>query len=467
MTFLGHGVLAAHPAEKDIVVRRTKVSASLYIAVAISALTAGSASAQTVALTGVRLIDGRGGVPVDDATIVIADGRIVAAGKVAVPAGAERRDYRGRTVMPGLVSDHSHVGQVSGTETGAKNYTRANIVAQLAQYRRYGVTTVTALGNNGPAFVGIRADAHAGRIDGADLFGVMQGIGVPNGAPPQAMLKVGPDQLFRPSTPDEARKAVAMMAAEKTDLVKLWLDDFGGSVPVKMSPAIYRAVIAEAHARGLRVAAHIHDLADAEAIVAAGADIIAHGIRDKPVPPAFVATLKAKRIWYIPTLQLDEATFAWADRAPWTQTPFARAALSPALARQVDDPAWRAKVLADPKTADARTSLAMNLRNLKTLYDAGVQIGFGTDSGASAVRVPGIAEHRELALMVEAGLTPAQALRVATANGAALLALRDRGVIALGMRADLLVLARDPSRSIGNVDSVVETSVAGHFEPFQ
>ncbi|RZM31327.1 MAG: hypothetical protein EOP67_33565, partial [Sphingomonas sp.] len=150
---------------------------------------------------------------------------------------------------------------------------------------------------------------------------------------------------------------------------------------------------------------------------------IAHGIRDTPVPPAFVATLKAKGIWYIPTLQLDEATFAWADRAPWTQTPFARAALSPALAQQVDDPAWRAKILADPKTADARKSLAMNLRNLKTLYDAGVKIGFGTDSGASAVRVPGIAEHRELALMVEAGLTPAQAVRVATAAGADLLGL--------------------------------------------
>lgn len=424
------------------------------------------ALAQTVAITGVRLIDGRGGTPVENATIVVTDGRIVAAGKVAVPAGAERRDYRGRSVLPGLVSDHSHVGQVSGTETGARNYTRANIVAQLAQFRRYGVTTITALGNNAPSFAAIRADAHAGRIDGADLFGVMQGIGVPNGAPPQAMLKVGPDQLFRPSTPDEARRAVAMMAAEKTDLVKLWLDDFGGSVPVKMSPAIYTAVIAEAHARGLRVAAHIHDLADAEAIVAAGADIVAHGVRDKPVPPAFVAALKAKGIWYIPTLQLDEATFAWADRAPWTQTPFARAALSLALARQVDDPAWRAKTLADPKTTDARASLAMNLRNLKTLYDAGVRIGFGTDSGASPVRVPGIAEHRELALMVEAGLTPVQALQVATSGGAALLELQDRGVIAPGMRADLLVVDGDPTRSIGDVDKVEETWVAGRRTAF-
>ena len=140
--------------------------------------------------------------------------------------------------------------------------------------------------------------------------------------------------------------------------------------------------------------------------------------------------------------------------------------MSPALARQIDDPAWRAKVLADPKTADARKSLAMNLRNLKTLYDAGVKIGFGTDSGASAVRVPGIAEHRELALMVQAGLTPAQAVRVATSEGAALLALRDRGILAPGMRADLIVIDGNPVRSIGDADKIVETWVAGKRAPF-
>ena len=426
---------------------------------------ASSVAAETVAITGVRLIDGAGGPPVPNATIVIDNGRITAAGTgVAIPRGAQRRNYAGRSIIPGLISDHSHVGQVGGTQDGAENYTRSKIIAELQQYRRYGVTTVVALGLNGPIFETIRAEAHAGVIGGADLFGVDHGIGVPAGGPPQATLKVGPDQLYRPATPQEAREDVRRMAARKTDLVKLWLDDFGGTAP-KMTPDIYWAVIDESHQLGLRVAAHIHDLADAEAIVAAGADILAHGVRDQEVPADFIATLKRRGVWYIATLNLDESTFAWADQAPWTRTQFARAALSPALARQIDDPAWRAGVEAAKATAAARHSLEMNLHNLKLLYDGGVKIGFGTDSGAVALRVPGIAEHRELALMVQAGLSPMQALTVATRNAAALLGRQDRGTLSTGRRADFSVLGSDPSMNIAAADDIVEVWEAGRIVP--
>jgi imidazolonepropionase-like amidohydrolase len=438
----------------------------MLFALSSGAMFPGTATAETVAMSGVRLIDGRGGPVLEDATVVIKDGRIEAAGVgVTIPSAARRLDYHGRTVMPGMVSDHSHVGQVSGTQNGAQNYTRTNIVGELEQYRRYGVTTVTALGLNGPLFETLRSEAHMGHIDGADLFGVDRGIGAPDGAPPQAMLNVAADQLDRPTTAQEARADVRSMAAHHTDLVKLWLDDFGGKMPTKIKPEIYRAVIDESHRLGLRVAAHIHDLADAEAIVDAGADILAHGVRDQPVPPEFVAKLKRKGVWYIPTLALDEATFAWADQAPWTLTPFARAALSPDLAREIDDPAWRTKTLASPDTAAARRSLAMNLKNLKTLYEAGVKIGFGTDSGANALRVPGIAEHRELALMVEAGLSPLQALTIATGNAAALLHRTDRGIVSAGRRADLIVLAADPAIDIAGSELIVEVWQAGGVTP--
>lgn len=419
-----------------------------------------TAQAQTsaVAMTHVRLIDGGGAGPVEDTTVVMRGGRIVAAGRgVAVPKGARVLDRRGDSVMPGLISDHSHVGQVEGTGTGAANYNRANIAAALAQYRRYGVTTVTALGNNGPLFDPLRAEAHAGRLP-TDLFGVDQGIGVPMGAPP---VKVAADQLFRPSTPEEARAAVDKMADAHTDLVKIWVDDFYGSLPVKMDPGIVRAVVEESHKRGLRVAAHIHDLADARMVVAAGADILAHGVRDQAIPPDFVATLKARRIWYIATLELDEATVAWADQAPWTRTAFARAVLSPALAEHIADPAWQAKTRTGKDADGARASLAINLANLKTLYDAGVHIGFGTDSGATPLRVPGIAEHRELALSVQAGLTPLQAISLGTRDAAEFLHLADRGRIAPGLRADLLVVRGDPSRDIEAADQVVETWTNG------
>ena len=419
--------------------------------------------ASVVALTHVRVIDGTGAAPVDNATILMKDGEIVAVGSnITIPAHTKILDRTGDTVLPALISDHSHVGQYEGVTTGSQFYTRDNIVSALTQYRRYGVTTVTALGNNIPeVFDPLRKEAHAGKTP-ADLFGVDQGIGVVKGAPP---INVVPDQLFRPATPDEARKDVDKMADEGTDLMKIWVDDFDGTLPVKMKPEIIAAVVDESHKRHLRVAAHIHDLDDAEHVVAAGVDILAHGVRDKPVTQHLIDELKSRGIWYIATLQLDEASTAWADRADWTKTPFAIAGLSMPLLEQVKDPAWQTQNSIGKKADFARSSLAMNLKNLKTLHDAGVKIGFGTDSGATPLRVPGVAEHRELALTVQAGLTPLQTIQIATQNAAALLDLSDRGVIAPGKRADLLVVAGNPALNILDSDRIVETWANGHAMP--
>jgi imidazolonepropionase-like amidohydrolase len=415
---------------------------------------AASAAAPTAtALRCARLIDGSGGPPVDDAVVVVVGETVVGAGPRAtteVPAGARIVDYGGKTIMPGIVSDHSHVGLVDGVDVGPANYTRPNIARQLRQYEAYGVTTVTALGLNGPLFESVRAEMHGGATPGADLFGVDRGIGVPDGAPPASMLPVGPDQLLRPTTGEEARAGIRSMASHHTDLVKLWLDDFGGTLPVKMKPEIYEAAIDESHKLGLRVAAHIHDLDDAKAMVAAGVDILAHGVRDKPVDAALLQAMKARSVWYVATLSLDEATFIFAEHPSWMDEPFFQRSLSPALRARFADGAWREKTQKDPKSAAARASLAMNLRNLKSVFDAGIRVGFGTDSGATPLRIPGFAEHRELALMVQAGLTPMQALTIATADAAALLGLSDRGVLSPGRRADLVVLDADPSVAIDN-----------------
>lgn len=299
----------------------------------------------TTVLRCARLIDGTGGKVVDDAVVVIVGEKILAAGPRAttpIPSGAQIVVYEGKTIMPGIISDHSHVGIVNGVDVGAASYSRSNILRQLRQYEAYGVTTVTALGLNGALFEPIRAEMHTGKTPGADLFGVDRGIGVPDGAPPAGLLPVGPDQLFRPATPEQAREAVQAMASRQTDLVKLWLDDFGGSVPSKMKPEIYDAVIDESHKHGLRVAAHIHDLDDAKAILRAGADILAHGVRDKPVDSEFLAEMKSREAFYVATLSLDEATFVYADGPAWMKDPFfqhatttvARSARRPGLARQ-------------------------------------------------------------------------------------------------------------------------------------
>jgi imidazolonepropionase-like amidohydrolase len=96
----------------------------------------------------------------------------------------------------------------------------------------------------------------------------------------------------------------------------------------------------------------------------------------------------------------------------------------------------------------------MNMQNIKTMYAAGVKIGFGTDSGATPLRIAGFAEHRELQLLTDAGLTPLQALGTATKNAAALLALDERGVIEPGKLADLVIVDGDPSKHIADIDRI-------------
>src|SRR5205823_13661110 len=105
--------------------------------------------AQAIVLQGARLIDGTGAAPVEGATIVIEGDRIAGLGaRVPVPKGARVIDARGRTIIPGLISAHSHVGLVVDTQNRADGYTRENIRAQLAQFEQYGVTSILALGLN-------------------------------------------------------------------------------------------------------------------------------------------------------------------------------------------------------------------------------------------------------------------------------------------------------------------------------
>jgi len=432
--------------------RGTRVLCSL-IAVSLALVIGAStdAQAQTTALRGARVIDGRGGTPIDNATIIIRDGRIVAIGSSAatpVPSDALVVDYTGKTIIPGLISAHSHVGIFVGLKAAPENYSRDVILRQLKQLEAYGVTTVMALGLNGPLFYELRPELHAGRLPGADLFGADQGVGAIAGQPAAAVVPVGENQVSRPDTVERARDSVRQMAARKTDMVKIWLDSGGGLMP-KIPSEVYSAVIDEAHRNGLRVAAHIYDLDDAKAIVRAGVDVIAHGVRDKPVDPEFIDLMKGRSVWYISTIVLDYTGYIFAEQPSWMQEPFLQRALHPAVRAQFDDPAYRERTLALPATAKNKAAVMTNKQNLKALHDAGVQIGFGSDSGVG-LRIPGVAEHLELALMVEAGLTPMQAINNATSNAAALLKLDDRGVLAAGKLADLVVLEGDPTADISN-----------------
>jgi len=436
--------------------KRTLARAGLALSVAVAATLFGCASTgpqgPIVALKGATMIDGTGAPPVPNAVILIADGKIVSAGAastVAIPSGARVVELNGKTVLPGLISNHAHIGIVEGTQSRPENYNREFIGTQLKQFEALGVTTVTSLGMNGPLFYEMRTQLKEGKIQGADILGADRGIGVEAGAPPAAIVSIATNQIYRPKTPEEARAAVAEMNGRGTDLVKVWLDDFGKSLPTKVAPSIYAAVVDEAHKRNLRVAAHIHDMDDAKAILAVGGDIVAHGVRDKPVDAEFINLMKQRSAWYIATLALDDSNFIFADRPEVGTDPLVAPWIHPQMKALISDPAWQARARATPGAANARRDLAMGKSNLLAVYKAGIPVGFGSDAGVG-LRVPGIAEHRELVLMVEAGLTPMESLTIATSNAARLLRLDDRGSIKAGKRADLLVLDADPLQNIAN-----------------
>lgn len=404
--------------------------------------------------------DGSGKAPIAHSRVIVTDGVISAVGKASelqIPAGAKVRKLTGKTVLPGLISDHSHVGQYDAT-TSQPPYNQESITRQLKQYSAYGVTTIAALGSNAPLLYEMQRQVRSGAVVGTDLFGADRGIGVPTGAPSINVLGA---EIDRPETPEQAREAVRASAKRGANLIKLWLDDFLGAKLVKMKPEIYTAVIDEAHRNNLRVVGHIYYQKDAKALMRAGVDILGHGVRDSVVDDEFIQLMRQHGTWYIPTLGVDEAFFRFAEHPDVLRKPMVRKGLNEKLLAQFSDPEWAKSQLKNLNGHFWRAGLKNNLANTKKLVDAKVNVGFGTDSGAMPLRVPGYAEHRELELLVQAGLSPAQALTLATSRAAELLRLSDRGEISVGRRADLIVVDGDPTADLDAMNKIVQVYQAG------
>ncbi|RYD33917.1 MAG: amidohydrolase family protein [Verrucomicrobiaceae bacterium] len=411
----------------------------------ISAETKTDGKSRTIVFKGATVVDGTGKEPVK-ADLVVRDGKIESvAVSVAVPEGAEVVDATGKTIIPALISAHSHLGLIKGPKAASANVTEENVRRQLKQYARYGIGTVTSLGADGDFIYKLRDERNNDAGAGARVFTAGLGFGVAGGAPPAA---AGLDQVHRPATAEEASAQVNELAKLRPDFVKIWIDDFNGSMPIKMSREVRRAIISEAHKQGLRVAAHVYYISDARELVSEGIDVLAHSIRDQPVDDELVTAMKEKGTFYIATLFLDEAFFAYADQPEWMKGDFFRNALEPGVADLLKPDVFKPK-------PGSREILQLASRNVKKLHDGGVKIGFGTDSGANPYRVQGFAEHRELQLMVAAGLTPSEAIRAATRTNAELLGVSDRtGTLEPGKQASFLILDDDPLEDIRNTEKI-------------
>ena len=405
----------------------------------------GAAANGARAFVGAKVWDGRANAPLDGATIVIKDGRVAAVGPAAstpVPSGAERVDVAGRTIVPGFINAHGHVGDTRGLKAAPEFYTEGNLRSQLNLYAQYGITTVASLGGDGPAGFALR---DAGRT-----------------APPGGLARLlvaGP--VIAATTADEARAEVDRVAAMKPDLIKIRVDDNLGTA-TKMPREAALAVIDQAHKRGLRVAAHIFYLDDAKALVQrrrrhdrAQRARSAGGCR---------AHQPAERAQ---DLRVSDADARGIDLRLRRDARLLLRSVLPSNAptrkslEELRDPKRQEAMRTSRAAREYQKALDVAAANLKRLADAGVRIAFGTDTGPPA-RFQGYFEHRELELMVtKAGLTPLQALRAATSDAAACLQTPGLGTLEAGAPADFLILEKSPFDDIRNTRSLESVWIAG------
>ena len=401
--------------------------------VAAAAQARGSADQQVTALVGARIWDGTGAAAISDGVMLVRDGRITYVGErgaVPVPSGATVVNLNGRTIIPGLINTHGHVG-------GTGPYNRENLTRQLRLYAEYGVTAVNSLGGDGPEGIALRDEQSMMGLDRARIF--VAGAVVAG------------------RTVDAALAQVQQNADMGVDWMKLRVDDNLGASQ-KMSPEIYSAVIDRSHELGLRLASHLFYLSDAKALMRAGTDFIAHSVRDMDVDDEFLGLLAASGICYTPTLTREVSTYVYESRPDFFDDPFFLAHADPAVLEQLQTPARQAS---SARSAPYKEALRVALRNLKTIVDAGLPVVMGTDTGPAG-RFLGYFEHMELDLMAEAGLTPEQVLRSATGLAAECLRMDDEiGTLRPNRWADFIVLTENPLDDIRNSRSIESVWIAG------
>lgn len=422
--------------------------------------------APVVALTNVRIIDGTGAPARDAQTVIIRDDVIAEmgpAGTVAVPEGATVIDGTGKTVLPGLVMVHEHFYYPNGS----------GVYAQLGEsfsrlYLAGGVTTLRTGGNvNGVMDINLKRLIESGQKPGPAIDATAPYLNGPNSFV----------QMHTLSDADDARRQVAYWADMGATSFKAYM---------QITRAELGAAIEEAHARGLKVTGHLCSVTYAEA-AALGIDNLEHGfaastdfIADKapdtcpgqgagqatidalePDDPAFTAlvrTLVEANVALTSTLTVFE-TFT-----PGRPMPPGVEVLLPEL-RATYERTWERT--AGSTTSRYRTLFPKMMALERAFAQAGGVLIAGTDPTGGGGVIPGFSNQRQIELLVEAGFSPVEAIRIGTLNGATYLGRADRvGRVAVGMQADLMLVDGNPAVSIADlrrVDTVFRAGVG--FDP--
>lgn len=375
-----------------------------------------------LAIVGATLFDGTGAAP-RLANVLVANGRIVAVGPgLKPPAGATVIDGRGKALLPGLFDLHTH-------------WTPAGMPATTPQiataYVQAGVTTVNDFHEQPESYAPRRAwlaTLVAPHVNFAARVSTPGGHGA-DWADQSTTIWV--------NTPEAARAAIERLKPYKPDLIKAFTDGWRyGVAPdnTSMDEWTLGALVQSAHQAGLKVLTHTVTVDRGALAARAGIDALAHGLQDRRIDDASLATMVEAKMAMAPTLAVYDPEKAGPPGNP-----------------------------TDPRYRQSVTKFGHALHNVKTMYDAGVPVGLGTDAGMPGT-AHGQATLRELELLVRAGLTPSQALVAATQSSARIMNLDgDRGTIATGKRADLILVDGKPWEQIGDIHKLSQVVIDGRL----
>jgi imidazolonepropionase-like amidohydrolase len=430
--------------------------------------------AERISLVGGTVINPADGKVLPNATVVIDGDKIerVAIGKQDAASLGKQIDCTGKFILPGYIDTHIHFFQSGdlftrpdGTDLNSVRpykdevaWVKSHLNDVFARYLRSGITSVVDVG--GP-FWNFEVRKTANQTQKAPRVAV---AGPLISSVSREKLDLGDPPIVKIDTPDQAREFVRKLAEQKPDLVKIWYI-VDKDHPVGSFRPIVRATIEESHAHKIRVAVHATELETARAAVEEGADVLVHSVTDKPIDDAFVKLLKDRGTILCPTLVVFERygrTFSHQlnltpEEQKWGNAEVI-ASLDVTKIPQDKLPQRIKDALAKPDEVLDRIKKTYDvaLRNLKRLEDAGITIAAGTDAGNIGT-IHGPALFREFQLMKEAGLTPMQILKCATANAAKLFG-GDTGArigeIENGYLADLVILDSNPADDIAHASDI-------------
>ena len=252
-------------------------------------------------------------------------------------------------------------------------------------------------------------------------------------------------------------------ADKGANFIKVRVDDNLGATQ-KMPQNLFDALVDQAHIRRLPVAVHLFYLEDAKYILNAGADLIAHSIRDLPVDSEFIRLIKDKGICYIPPLTREVSTFVYEGEPEFFSDPYFLKEADPAILEELKTPERQSRMRNSRSAQGYKLALEVAMANIGALNDAGVKIAMGTDTGPPA-RFQGYFEHMEMQMMVEAGMSPLDAIRASTGIAADCINVGDVGTLEPGKWGDLIVLAANPAEDIENTKSIESVWIAGNRVP--